>query len=76
MGLICSKALSNVRVVSNQMDISSFEVLEITFSICLQNVRMAILYRPGHPGSDRAFMDEFGQFLEISSAQEKIGDLL
>ena len=25
------------------------------------------LYRPGHPGTDRAFMEEFGQFLEILS---------
>ena len=67
VGLIYSRALSNVRVVPNQMDVSSFEVMEITFSIHLQNVRMAILYRPGHPGTDCAFMDEFGQFLDISS---------
>ena len=26
---------------------------------------MAILYRPGHPGTDCAFMEEFGQFFEI-----------
>ena len=61
------------------MDISSFKVLEITFSLRLQNVRMAALYRPGHPGSDRAFMEEFGQFLEtLSVRQEKLvicGDL-
>ena len=56
-----SKALSNVRIVS------SFEFLEITFSLHLQNIRMAILYHPGHPGTDCAFMEEFGQFLEILS---------
>ena len=28
---------------------------------------MAILYHLGHPGTDRAFMEEFGQFLEILS---------
>ena len=66
-GLICSRALSNVRVVPNHMDVSSFEFLEITFSFHLQNIRMAILYRPGHPGTDRVFMEEFGQFLEILS---------
>ena len=49
------------------MDVSSFEFLEITFSFHLQNIRMAILYHPGHPGTDRAFMEEFGQFLEILS---------
>ena len=26
---------------------------------------MAIFYCPGHPGTDRAFMEEFSQFLEI-----------
>ena len=72
-GLICSRALSNVRVVPNHMDVSSFEFLEITFSFHLQNIRMAILYHPGHPGTDHAFMEEFGQFLEILSVcREKL----
>ena len=47
------------------MDVSSFEFLEITFSFHLQNIRMAILYHPGHPGIDRAFMEEFGQILSV-----------
>ena len=55
------------------MDVSSFEFLEITFSFHLQNIRMAILYHLGHPGTDRAFMEEFGQFLEILSVcREKL----
>ena len=34
---------------------------------------MAILYHPGHPGTDRTFMEEFGQFLEILSVcREKL----
>ena len=71
-GFIYSKALSNVRIVPNHMDVSSFEFL-ITFSLHLQNIRMATLYRPGHPGTDRAFMEEFGQFLEILSVcREKL----
>ena len=61
-GLICSRALSNVRVAPKHMDVSSLEFLEIAFSFHLQNIRMAISYRPGHPGADRAFMEEFGQF--------------
>ena len=65
VGSIYSRALSNIRVVPNHMDVSSFEFLEITFSLHLQNIRMAISYHPGHPGTDRAFMEEFGQFLEI-----------
>ena len=49
-----------LRVVPNHMDVSSFEFLEVTFSLHLQNIRMAISYRPGHPGTDRAFMEKFG----------------
>ena len=34
---------------------------------------MTILYHLGHPGTDRAFMEEFGQFLEILSVcREKL----
>ena len=68
VGLICSRALINVRVVPDHFDISSFEFLEMTFSLRVHSVRMVIVYRPGHPGTDRAFMDEFGQFLESFSA--------
>ena len=64
---VCSRALLNVRVVPNHMDVSFFEFLEITFNFHLQNIRMAISYHPGHPGTDRAFMEEFGQFLQILS---------
>ena len=71
--LFYSRALLNVGVVPNYMDVSSFEFLEITFSFHLQNIRMAILYRPGHPGTDRGFMEEFSQFPEILSAcREKL----
>ena len=62
-GLICSRALSNVRVVPNHMDVSSFEFLEITFSFHLQNIRMTILYRPSHPGTDRASWRSLANFL-------------
>ena len=72
-GLIHSRALSNVRVVPNHMDVSSFEFLEITFNLHLQNIRMALLYCPVHPGIDCAFMEEFGQFLEtLSVCREKL----
>ena len=72
-GGVYSKALSDVRIVANHMDVSSCEFLEITYSLHLQNIRMAILYRPGHPGTDRAFLEEFSQFLEILSVcREKL----
>ena len=73
MGLIYSRALSNVRVVPNHMDVSSFEFLEMACSLHPQNIRMAILYRPGHPETDCAFIEEFDQFLEILSVcREKL----
>ena len=73
VGLICSKALINVKFIPNHPDISSFEFLEITFRLGVHNVRMAIVYRPGHPGTDRVFMDEFAQFLEgLSVYREKL----
>ena len=53
--------------------ISPILSFEIIFSLCLQNVRMAILYRPGHPGADCPFMEELGHFLEILTVcQEKL----
>ena len=55
-GLIYSRALSNVGVVPNHLNVSSFEILEINFSFHLQNIRMVMLYYPGHPGTDCAFM--------------------
>ena len=66
-GVFTLRALSNVRVVPNHLDVSCFEFWEVTFSLHLQNIRMAIIYRPGRPRTARAFMEEFGQFLEILS---------
>ena len=64
VGLFFSGALSSVKVVAGHTEISSFEVMEVTFSLCLQTFRLAIVYRPGHPGTDRTFMDEFSTILE------------
>ena len=38
-----------------------------TFSLHLQDIGMAILDCPGRPGTDRAFVEEFVQLLEILS---------
>ena len=73
MGLIYSRALKNIKVIPSHVDISSFELLEFTFGLSFQIVRMAIVYRPGHPGTDRAFMEEFSQFLETFSVLEHYG---
>ena len=75
MGLIFSRALANVQVVPDSLNASSFEFLEISFSQHSQAVRMAVVYRPGHPGTDRVFMDEFGKFLESLSTC-RVGPLI
>ena len=64
VGLIYSGALSSIKVLAGHTEISSFEVMEVTFSLRLQTFRVAIVYRPGHPGTDRTFMDEFSMTLE------------
>ena len=56
VGLIYSRAVKNVKVITNPVDISSFEIMEFTFGVSSHSVRMAIVYRPGHPGTDRAFI--------------------
>ena len=73
VGLVHSRALGNVRVVPNHMDVSSFEVLEITYSLHSQKIRMVVVYRPGHPGTDSVFIEEFGRYLEyLSGCQERL----
>ena len=39
--------------------------------VYLQTIRMALLYHPGHPGTDCVFMEEFSQFIEILSMCRK-----
>ena len=53
-----------MKMVGNQIEVSSFEIMEVSFSLCLQTFKLAIVYRPGHSGTDRTFMNEFGMFLE------------
>ena len=66
VGLIYSLALSNLKLITNSnIEASSFEFMEVTFNLGLQAFRLAIVYRPGHPGTDPVFMEEFGLFLEV-----------
>ena len=44
--------------------VSSFELMGASFSCHHQTINIYIIYRPGHPGTDRAFMEEFGSFLD------------
>lgn len=64
VALIYSAAISSMKHVTGNSIISSFELMEVSFSYRCQAIKICIVYRPGHPGTDRAFMDEFGSFLE------------
>lgn len=63
VAVIYSKAI-NFNTVSPSFDRSSFEVITISASIQCKPLKIAIIYRPGHPGTDTAFMSEFGDYLE------------
>ena len=62
-----------MKMVTNQIEVSSFEIMVVSFSLCLQTFGLAIVYHPGHPGTDRTFMNEFSMCLEnVSSRHVKL----
>ena len=63
VALIYSLAISNIKHGTAAFQASSFELMGASFS-CRQTINIYIVYRPGHPGTDRAFMEEFGSFLD------------
>ena len=64
VALIYNKAISSMRHVATNSAFSSFELMEAVFTSHHQTTHIYIVYRPGHPGMDRAFMEEFGSFLD------------
>ena len=70
VAIIYSLAMSNIRQVFTDLEVSSFEFLEVTINVNRHIIRVAIIYRPGHPGTDRSFVEEFGSFLEVFSSKD------
>ena len=64
VALIYSLAISNIKHGMAAFQASSFELMGASFSCHRQTINIYIVYRPGHPGTDRAFMEEFGSFLD------------
>ena len=62
--MIYSLAVSNIKLGMAAFQASSFELMGAFFSCHRQTINIYIVYRPGHPGTDRAFMEEFGSFLD------------
>ena len=64
VALIYSLAISNIKHGMAAFQASSFELMGASFSCHRQIINIYIVYRPCHPGTDRAFMEEFGSFLD------------
>ena len=69
MAVIYSVSFSNIRLVNNDVIASSFEFMEVTIKLNRHVIRLAVVYHPGHPGTDRDFMEEFGSFLEYFNGE-------
>ena len=69
VAIIYSKSLANILQINIDVVPSNFELLEVEIKVHQQTLRVAVVYRPGHPGMDRGFLDEFGQFLETFSSK-------
>ena len=74
VALIYSLALGTVVHVRSESSPTSFELLEASVNFHQKTIRFAVIYRPGHPGSDRLFMNEFDHFMEVFSL--KSGELI
>ena len=74
VALIYSLSISCIRQVPNQVQVTSFEYLEVCFTWKRHAFRAVIVYRPGHPGTDLDFMREFASLLEVVLSSE--GELL
>ena len=74
VALIYPLSISCIRQVPNQVQVTSFEYLEVCFTWKRRAFRAVIIYRPGHPGTDLDFMREFASLLEVVLSLE--GELL
>ena len=63
VAVIHSNAINVKHELSNSQ-FSSFEFMETKFVCHGEAIHIYVIYRPGHPGTDRAFMEEFGSFLD------------
>ena len=61
---IYSQALFNTRLLPVDLNVSTFEYMEVVKHKNCSVVRLALFYHPGHPGMDRIFMEEFDSFSE------------
>ena len=70
VALIYSLAISNIKHGMAALQASSFELMRASFSCHRQTTNIYIVYCPGHPGTNHAFMEEFGSFLDVSNFEK------
>lgn len=63
VAIIFKNSFSNFKILSNFHFNDSFEALACTFYSSNFVINTAVIYRPGHPGTDSKFMQEFNEFL-------------
>ena len=63
VAVIHKRGLSSVKLVHGER-FASFEHIEVVIHHMSVVTRVAVVYRPGHPGTDRNFLDEFSIFLD------------
>ena len=63
LAIIYSTALS-IRQEESNFNFTSFEVMRAKFTSHSETVHLIVVYRPGHPGTDRTFFEEFGSLLD------------
>lgn len=68
VAVIYRKSFSTVQLVPQHWN--SFEIMEIKMTVNSQTIRLAVVYRPGHPGTDMSFLAEFATFLENFSLKQ------
>lgn len=55
--------LSNTSLIQDDFVASSFEFIGVS-KFHQETIRIAVVYHPGNPGTDRDFMEDFGVFFD------------
>ena len=63
VAVIYKRGLSSVKLVFGER-FASFEHIEVAIHHMSVVTRIAVIYRPGHPGTDQDFLNEFSLFLD------------
>ena len=57
------------QIITNDLNVTLFEHMKMVINKNHNIMRLAVVYRPGHPGIDQIFMDEFDSFMESFSSR-------